>query len=207
MLKSHCAESARVPDPGAFSLGATIIECERTRACKSCGFVGSELLFKKGGSSGRSNTCKRCDAARARDREQRHRDLINAQRRARYRRDIEKHRRRSRERARTARGLEINRAAVARYRANYPDKDLARRKVALALKRGTLVKPTVCQIHGCKCAAPLHGHHVDYAKPLAVDWLCRNHHEQVHHEGKPLRLKPSADRKYTRPPKQVFSAV
>lgn len=201
MLKIQCDQSARTSDPGAFSLSSTVIENERRRTCTKCGFTGVETLFKKSGAGGRSNTCKPCDAARAAEYVKQNRDKVSARRRARYRRNLLENRRRSRERARSPRGLEINRAAVARYKANNPDKTLARKKVASALRSGALVKPETCQVQGCKCAGPLHGHHADYNKPLLVDWLCRDHHEKLHHEIKRLPLKASAARKYTRQPK------
>lgn len=200
MLKTHCDQSARSSDPGAFSLPAAIIEAERSRTCIKCGFSGSESLFKKSGKHSRSNTCKRCDAARVRKWAKQNRETLNATRRRKYRENIEKSRRRGRERARTARGLEINRAAVARYRASHPERAFARNKVSAALKSGALVKPKTCQVKGCKNGSHLHGHHSDYTKPLKVDWLCRDHHEQVHHETKRLRLKNCCERKFTRSP-------
>lgn len=49
-------------------------------------------------------------------------------------------------------------------------------RVLTAVLRGRLVKQP-CEVCGSKdsCA-----HHDDYAKPLDVRWLCRNHHAQHH---------------------------
>lgn len=45
-----------------------------------------------------------------------------------------------------------------------------------AVKRGT-VERQPCEI----CDEPkTDGHHADYSKPLEVQWLCRDHHVQVH---------------------------
>lgn len=204
MLKAERAPSARMNDPGAFSLAVSLIEASQPRTCIHCSFRGPEPLFKKSGSGDRRcNVCKRCDAERAKKREAANRDLINAQRRARYRRDIVKHRTRNREKARSARGREINRQAVARYKKANPERTKARHLVSLAVRRGDLIRPKVCQALGCSCAGPLHAHHGDYSRPLAVDWLCMEHHEATHHQG-PVRLQASANgRKFARPPKDL----
>lgn len=47
-----------------------------------------------------------------------------------------------------------------------------------ALKTGTLVRPTVCQVCGIRPAA--HGHHRSYLYPLDVTWLCEFHHAMIH---------------------------
>lgn len=49
--------------------------------------------------------------------------------------------------------------------------------VGLAVGRGELVQA------GCEvCGDPQsQAHHDDYAKPLEVRWLCRQHHRQQHH--------------------------
>jgi hypothetical protein len=45
-----------------------------------------------------------------------------------------------------------------------------------ALRTGALVRQP-CEV----CGNPkTDGHHDDYAKPLAVRWLCRSHHRQHH---------------------------
>ena len=66
------------------------------------------------------------------------------------------------------------RAALARtsqqWRINNPEKYKAHCKVAYALRKGTLIKPSSCQ--ECGSIGKLHSHHEDYSKPLDVDWLC-----------------------------------
>jgi hypothetical protein len=173
-----------------------------TRTCRSCRFIGPEVLFARSVRK-YTNLCKCCDAARQRKRDaEKREEILEARREAykanpevfrergrkRYRRDLEGNRRRGREHARTARGREQNRAAVARYKSKHPERVKARHLVKLALQRGDLTKPKRCQVKGCKYAGPLHGHHSNYSKPLVVDFLCNLHHEHVHHEG-PVRLK------------------
>ena len=42
------------------------------------------------------------------------------------------------------------------------------------IRRGTIVKPSICSI--CGKSAIIHGHHEDYSKPLEITWLCVNCH-------------------------------
>lgn len=59
----------------------------------------------------------------------------------------------------------------------YPEKALARSILHTKLRSGE-VKRKPCQV----CGKPnAHAHHPDYSKPLKVQWLCRDHHEAVHH--------------------------
>src|ERR1041384_4735634 len=51
-----------------------------------------------------------------------------------------------------------------------PYKERARHAVNNAIQAGRLRKPKRCEDCGWK--GTLHGHHEDYNKPLAVDWLC-----------------------------------
>lgn|SRR5215471_5228974 len=55
-------------------------------------------------------------------------------------------------------------------------KQLARAKVRAEINAGRLM-PKPCS----KCnAAKADAHHIDYSKPLEVDWLCRSCHRQAH---------------------------
>jgi hypothetical protein len=64
------------------------------------------------------------------------------------------------------------------WAANNPEKLEAYRIVHNALRRGELVRPTLCT----RCVrnpgkardgrSLLHAHHVNYSKPLEVEWLC-----------------------------------
>lgn len=64
-------------------------------------------------------------------------------------------------------------------------KALARQRTQVALANGELMRASKCE----RCAAPdgpgparLHGHHEDYAHPLAVRWLCAPCHKRRHLE-------------------------
>jgi hypothetical protein len=54
----------------------------------------------------------------------------------------------------------------------------ARLKAQYAIRRGRLVRDS-CEKSGCLEIAE--AHHDDYSKPLEVRWLCRLHHEELHH--------------------------
>ena len=61
--------------------------------------------------------------------------------------------------------------------------------VEKALKKGILIRPSVCQV--CKKPSTLQngrsgieGHHEDYRKPLDVMWLCQKCHFTLHESKK-----------------------
>jgi len=77
--------------------------------------------------------------------------------------------------------------AMTEMRRKYKDKVkhtpryLASRTLRTAVQRGIVNKPESCS----RCEAKpgrrgLHGHHHDYSKPLAVEWLCRPCHDNAH---------------------------
>lgn len=51
-----------------------------------------------------------------------------------------------------------------------PVKARARRKVRAAVESGDLIKPNHCQ--RCYTNGGVQAHHVDYSKPLKIEWLC-----------------------------------
>lgn len=173
----------------------------RVRTCRCCGFSGPETLFKSAGRGKHANTCKSCDGKRLREREA---SLTPEQKREksreRYWRDVEKARARGREKAHSERGREINRKAVAKYTAAHPDRVAARTIARLAEKRGDIKRPDKCEVVGCNCSSGLHRHHPTYDKPREVVFVCRKHHEEIHHR-RALPLRPGAVRKIARAPK------
>lgn len=50
--------------------------------------------------------------------------------------------------------------------------------VTYAVRRGELIKPSVCS--SCGLEKRLYSHHDDYAKPLQVRWLCGKCHRTTH---------------------------
>lgn len=72
---------------------------------------------------------------------------------------------------------EQRRINKALYRARHRERHLAHKAVQTAVARGSLVRGA-CEVCG---AVDAHAHHEDYAQPLAVRWLCKLHHEQVHY--------------------------
>ena len=63
----------------------------------------------------------------------------------------------------------------------------ARKLVTRALKKGELVKPPSCTLCFVE-RKDLEAHHVDYGRPLAVTWLCKDCHGLAHKKGH--RLNP-----------------
>lgn len=66
--------------------------------------------------------------------------------------------------------------AIRRWRRKNKQKNLAQRKVFIALRNGTLIKEK-CKKCGKK---RVHAHHKDYSKPLKIIWLCPYHHSERH---------------------------
>jgi hypothetical protein len=62
-----------------------------------------------------------------------------------------------------------------------PERTAARKVVSNALATGRVVRGA-CVV-GSECAGQVQAHHDDYSQPLAVRWLCRKHHEALHHTG------------------------
>lgn len=58
----------------------------------------------------------------------------------------------------------------------YPERIRARRMVRQAIKKGTLVRPLVCEDCGGTSKHVIQAHHEDYDKPLDVRWLCTTCH-------------------------------
>lgn len=60
----------------------------------------------------------------------------------------------------------------------YPLKKSAQTTLNNAIKYGKIVKPLFCT--RCFAGGKLHGHHVDYSRPLDVIWLCPRCHAVEH---------------------------
>ena len=68
-------------------------------------------------------------------------------------------------------------------------KTRARNALSNAVRDGRIRKPSRCT--ECGAGGRIHGHHIDYYKPLAVRWLCSTCHRRAH-APHPDRVKPSA---------------
>ncbi len=64
------------------------------------------------------------------------------------------------------------------WRRKNRQKARAAQQVRDHVRRGTMIKPTNCEI--CLKTCKLEGHHQDYEKPLEVVWLCRTCHLKQH---------------------------
>ena len=71
---------------------------------------------------------------------------------------------------------------------------MARRQVRSALERGEM-KKCPCVVCG---AARVDAHHADYSKPLAVTWLCRIHHAEIHAKALGQRVLPGSWQEWRR---------
>lgn len=76
----------------------------------------------------------------------------------------------------TEAGKERHKAACANWIAKNPSRRKAHNILASALKRGEVVKHP-CIICG---SDEVEAHHASYDLPLAVTWLCVDHHKEIH---------------------------
>lgn len=64
-------------------------------------------------------------------------------------------------------------------RRNSPMKARANHKTSWAISSGKITKEP-CNV--CGTTNKVEAHHEDYSKPLAITWLCRKHHLEVHNK-------------------------
>ena len=81
----------------------------------------------------------------------------------------------------TDKGKEVRLKSSRRYWTDPKNKLKNKSRYTLnnALKRGEILKPSMCE--KCGHEGYIEGHHTDYSKPLDVMWLCKACHENEHH--------------------------
>lgn len=143
--------------------------------CAKCGVQKADTDFYN-----RDNSCKECRKAAVRANYARNREAYREYER---RRANLPHRIEAREKyQRTDRGRERSNAAKRAYSARNPEKSYARQTVDNAVRDKRLWKSPCCMAPGCFNTERLHGHHVDYDKPLSVVWLCVSCHSKLHRD-------------------------
>ena len=83
------------------------------------------------------------------------------------------------------------------YRGGSFADDGAHRLTERAIKRGILI-PQPCEVCGTTGVMAdgrniIQAHHDDYNKPLAVRWLCQEHHHEWHKSNKPIQRRGGAE--------------
>lgn len=81
-------------------------------------------------------------------------------------------------------------AKAKRQREKEPQKAYARRCVSNAIRNGRLIKEQ-CKVFDCFDIGE--AHHKDYNKPLDVEWLCTQHHKQLHRKARDEILLSSSE--------------
>lgn len=71
-----------------------------------------------------------------------------------------------------------NRDRLAAKKREKNERTMARAILNAAVKGGRLRRPARCEV--CGGMASVHGHHPNYSKPLAVEWLCTLCHGKKH---------------------------
>lgn len=148
----------------------------------------------------RRRLCCPCDAARKRVAYWLDPERARRKQRARYWRNVDRVRAQQRRRAQTDRARAQNARAVARYQSRNPEKVKAHKAVSRLVASGELMRPDRCDVRGCHWSGETFGHHSDYDAPRDVVWVCRSHHERIHHDG-PQPLKRGRRRRWAHPPK------
>lgn len=152
--------------------------------CKSCArkkYLDYKLRFPdKIKESARKTLEKNKDAIRASQKRhnQANREIILERRRKKYwdnREDILKA---ENSRRKTPEFREYARNYQAMLRKDRKELVLAWQKVTKALKSGKLVRASECV--RCGSTINIEGHHMDYAKPLDVLWVCSKCHKAIH---------------------------
>lgn len=131
----------------------TCIRCHKELPLSSFHIAG-------GNADGRNNRCKEC---------------IKESHAAYYKKNKEEILRKNREWTSTHKGRmsELSRC----WRVKNREKTRAWAILGNEVRKGRVIKRP-CEV----CGSPkAEAHHDDYSKPLAVRWLCKDHHEERHH--------------------------
>ena len=87
----------------------------------------------------------------------------------------------------TEKGKAVRQKSSIKYKTQYPIKYKAKNAVNNAIRDGLLIKPNTCECcNNVFTSHNIHGHHIDYAKPLEVIWLCNLCHVEWHLNSEPL---------------------
>lgn len=146
----------------------------RTVLCSLC-----QSSFQTNHSRGKycSEKCQRIGARKSWNKySAKNRDSRNAYHRDRYAADPVAVMKRIVEYLRTPEGKRARQRTDKNQRQSFPEKIKARSAVAVALRKGVIQRQP-CEFHPCSRTAQ--AHHDDYSKPLAVRWLCADHHARL----------------------------
>jgi hypothetical protein len=143
--------------------------------CKKCGAQKADTDFY----ASRSD-CKDCAKAAVRANYARNREAYREYERRRANQPHRVEARRSYQQ--TDNGRARIKAAQQAYTQRNPGKRAAAWTVDNAVRDKRLWKSPCCMAPGCFSTDRLHGHHVDYDKPLSVVWLCVSCHSKLHRD-------------------------
>jgi hypothetical protein len=149
----------------------------REKQCVRCGEVKDEEDFysDKRAVDGKNSHCKACHNLQSRQNRAKNpgkRKLEDAI----YRANSNPEKRRLQQYSWVRANPEKRRQIQQKWRGKYPEKSRAHEAVKRAIRSGVLVRPEKCQ--RCGKQGRVEGSHDDYAKPLAVEWLCVSCHRE-----------------------------
>src|SRR5690606_1293792 len=147
------------------------------KTCSRCGCTkpATEFYAHPKTADGLLGKCKPCHRADVATNRQAKLEQYRAYERQRAN---EAHRVRARKAySQTEQGKAAHGRAHQRYRARCPERRAAHVALGNAVRDGRIVKPVACWHCG---GGPVEAHHADYTMPLAVSWLCRACHRDVH---------------------------
>ena len=134
---------------------------------------------------GRMSKCKECHKAyqNARREDPEFREKDNARRTRHYYENRQKHLETCKTYVETNKGSAASRRAKKRRESKNGHKKKVAGLLCAAVKSGKILRPKRCS--RCGARAKVHGHHEDYSKPLAVEWLCSPCHREHHRKRLP----------------------
>lgn len=133
------------------------------KICKGCGLAKPIEDYHRSAraSDGRATKCRQCESQRHKAHYARHCESVKAKVRA----------------YQAGKGRALANGSKSTYKTRNPKKVRAHQLVRNALRRGDLVRQP-CET--CGSVDHVVAHHDDYDQPLAIRWLCEDHHKEWH---------------------------